>query len=172
MERRATDWGRRLGGGAVAGLVAGLVLSALLILLALSQGQDVWPVVKGAGAPFLGERVRQPGFDLAAVVVGFASHMAVSLGWGVLFGLIFYGLTRTATLVAGIIWGLVVWVMMFYVVLPLIGLGGPPRGPPDLMSVIGHLVFGFVCGAAFVPFQNPLRRYLPPRFERPQPVGR
>jgi hypothetical protein len=145
-----------LKGGAVAGIIAGFVISLFTVATNLAGGRDAWMGMKGAGTPFLGERAMQPGFDAPAVIVGVSSHFAVSIAWGVLFGLLFFGLSKTLTLVAGVFWGLVVWLVMFYVVLPILGLGDMARSAPVAGAIVEHLLFGIATGAAFLPYQREL----------------
>src|SRR5206468_1344331 len=122
---------------------------------------------KGAGAPFLGERAMQPGFDGAAVLVGVVSHFAVSIVWGALFALLFYGLSRAATVAAGFLWGFVVWIGMFYVVLPIVGLGDMPSHIPVANAIIEHVIFGIVVALAFLPFQVRILRPFGTGIQRP-----
>ena len=155
--------GRAAKGGLIAGLVGGLVLSVFMAVMNLIRGHDVWGGMKFAGVPVLGERALQPGFDGLAVAVGVFDHFAVSAVWGVLFGILFYGLSRNATYVAGIVWGIVVWIAMLYVVLPVLGF--PAGGTmPVAMSAFTHILFGVVTAAAFLPYQ----RELPPMSRHPR----
>lgn len=154
MVKTTGDTKTAIAGGIVGGIVGGLAIAAVLAVLALANG-DVWTAFKGAGTPFLGARAAAPGFDLVAIAVGLASHMAVSIVWGVLFGLLAYGLTRNLTLVAGLAWGIVVWVGMHYLVLPAIGLGQIATSGPVMGPILQHLVFGLGLGVGFMPFQRP-----------------
>jgi len=156
--------GRSLKGGVLGGLIAGIVLSLFMLATNIMNGSDVWVGMKAAGLPFLGERGKLPGFDAVAVVVGVFSHMVVSIVWGTLFGLLFYGLSKTATLVAGLGWGIVVWIGMAYVLLPLLGLGDLMAGMPIGLAMLEHLLFGEVVAIVFLPFQRSIpRRQLHPR---------
>jgi hypothetical protein len=149
-------------GGIVAGLIGGLVLAAFLLLVNLLQGQDFWSVMKLAAAPFLGMRAQVPGFDTVAIALGLLCHFAVSAIWGLLFGLAFHGLSRKGTLVAGAFWGIVVWVGMYFVVLPIVGLGAMAGQVPVLLSLVEHVLFGVALAAAYVPYQRQA-----PRMEGP-----
>ncbi len=149
--------GHQVKGGVIAGLVGGLFLSAMMTVMALAQHGDVWVGFKGAGRPFLGERMIQPGFDAVAVLVGFASHLAVSVTWGLLFGLLFYGWSKGMTVVLGALWGIVVWLGMYYVILPLVGLSSVARSVPIGAAIFFHVLFGLVVGIAFLPFQREAR---------------
>jgi hypothetical protein len=143
-----------IAGGAVAGIVGGVFIAVFLLLTNLAAGRGFWTTFKGAGAPFFGERAMEPGFDALAVLVGLVSHFAVSIGWGVLFGLLVYGLSKRATVLLGAVWGLVVWVGMYYVLLPVIGLGEIATSTPIAMAIISHLLFGLGVGLGFLPYQR------------------
>lgn len=152
-----------IGGGISAGLVAGLVLWIVLMVLTAAQGGTVWSVMKGAAAPFIGTEAGSPQFAWGPVLLGTLVHFAISAAWGAFFGVLAYGLTRGATVLAGIGWGLVVWLVMYYVVLPLAGLGAVVASSPVMMAILTHLIFGLALGLAFLPYQRrvpgrPLRR--------------
>ena len=158
LDRKQTRLAFR--GGVVAGIVGGLALSLFTLLTSLMSGKDIWRGMKVAGAPITGERAMDPGFDAATVVVGLLSHFAVSIVWAVLFGLVFFGLTKVGTMFAGVFWGFIVWIAMFYVVLPMVRMGDITRSTPISLAILEHVLFGIVVAAAFLPFQ------------RPQPGGR
>lgn len=147
---------RAVTGGVVAGLVGGAVLAIILVIKNLATGQDGWLVTKFAALPFVGlERVTHPGFDAGPVILGVLSHFAVSVFWGALFGGVFYGLGKGATVFAGAIWGVIVWLGMYHVVLPLIGAGEIARSVPVAAALLEHIAFGLTIGLAFLPYQRP-----------------
>jgi hypothetical protein len=141
-----------LGGGAVAGIVAGTVLK--LLLLSTAHGQYA-QVLKGSAAPFLGAHAFNGSYALGPILLGLFCHYAISIGWGVLFGALLYGQSRGTTLAAGVAWGLVVWLVMSYLVLPMVGLGAMVASAPIGPAIFGHLIFGLTLAAAFLPFQEP-----------------
>src|SRR5262249_42493711 len=102
MWHTKTEANRAIQGGIVAGIVGGVVLAVILMILQAGSGLDVWRALKGASAPFLRDRALAPGFDALAVVVGVVSHFAVSILWGIGFGLLAIGLTRAGTVVFGL----------------------------------------------------------------------
>lgn len=153
--------GHGIRGGIIAGLIGGAVLAALLVISNLVRGLDVWPVLKGAGTPFLHARAAAPGFDAVAVLVGVAAHFAISAIWGVLFGVLFFGLGKPATVAVGALWGVAVWFVMYYIVLPVAGLAQVAAATPKGPSILQHVVFGLVVGLAFLPFQRPRPLYDP-----------
>jgi hypothetical protein len=130
----------------------------------------VWSGMKFAALPFLGERVMQPGFELGPVLLGVLCHFAVSVGWGILFGLIFYGVAKGATVAWGALWGVVVWLGMFYVVLPIVGAGQVAKMMPVPLALFEHVLFGLAVGLGFLPYQVP--RGIPLEVRRPAPASR
>ena len=144
---------RALEGGVIAGLVAGAALAVLLAVMNAIQGRDVLRGLKFPGVPLLGLRALEPGFDHVAIVVGQVCHLGVSMFWGVTFALLFFGLSKGMTLLAGAFWGIVSWIVMLYAVMPTIGFPAGGRGSV-LVAIIEHVVFGVILGAAFLPFQR------------------
>lgn len=137
------------------GLVGGLVLTLILIVMMTWMGQDLWVALKGASAPFYGSRAAQPGFDAGPIVVGILAHFGISALWGLGFGLLALGLDRPTTIAFGVLWGVIVWLGMYYVVLPLVGLGSIAQHNPMGLAVAMHLVFGLAIAFTFLPFQRP-----------------
>lgn len=148
-----TARGRGIWGGTVAGVVAGTFLSGYMLVMNLITGQDMWMGAKMAGAPFLGEAAMQPGFAAQPVAVGVLSHFAVSIVWGALFGALVIGRSRPATIAYGALYGVVVWLGMFYAVLPAVGLRAMAQSVPVHLAIIEHVLFGLVLAVAFLPFQ-------------------
>ncbi|HWB80828.1 MAG TPA: hypothetical protein VG755_37960 [Nannocystaceae bacterium] len=145
-----------LKGGVTAGVIAGGVLSICMAIMCAIKGIDVWSnVFKGAAAPFIGQAAYEPGFALGPVTLGVLCHFAVSIVWGMLFGLVAYGFSKPVTVLASVAWGFVVWGGMFYVVLPLVGLGDMARNAPIASAIVTHTIFGVTMGLAFLPFQKP-----------------
>jgi hypothetical protein len=146
--------GRAASGGALAGILSGIVLAIYLVVMSITEGGDMWQPLKGAGFPFLGERAFQPGFDLTAVLVGVGAHLGVSMIWGLLFGVLFYGASKLGTLVLGAAWGVVVWLVMYYLVLPIAGIANMPETVPLKEAVLSHVIFGVALAMAFLPYQR------------------
>jgi hypothetical protein len=151
----STEAKQAIKGGAVAGLIGGAVITVFLTALVLIKGGDVWSnVFKGAAAPFLGAAATRPGFDAGPVMLGALIHFAISIGCGIAFGVLAYGLSKPMTLLASLAFGIVVWLGMYYVALPLAGLGDMARETPIANAIITHLVFGLAVGVGFLPFQH------------------
>jgi hypothetical protein len=118
--------------------------------VALAGGTDPWIAAKIAGAPFLGDRVLKPGWDAWAVSVGVMSHIGVSATWGALFGLLAAGLPAPATIPAGVVWGMIVWIVMYSLLLPILGLAHITSDTPGAVAAGQHLVFGLAVALTFV----------------------
>jgi hypothetical protein len=146
--------GRAALGGVASGIVAGLFLTLMMTAMSLARGNDVWYGIKGAAAPFLGARAMAPGFDLFAVWLGLMIHLAISVAWALPFAFLFYGLRRGATILAGAAWGIVVWLGMFYLILPAVGLEQMQREAPVVRAIVYHLFFGVAVAIAFLGFQR------------------
>jgi hypothetical protein len=154
IAKTSSEARRALVGGIVAGVAAGLLLTVMMTAMSLLKGNDVWYGIKGAAAPFLGERAMQPGFDALAVGLGLLTHLAISVAWAVPFAALTDGLSRAATLTAGAAWGLVVWIGMYYIALPAVGLEAMTREAPLGRVITYHVFFGVAVAAAFLGYQR------------------
>jgi hypothetical protein len=141
-------------GGAVAGVASGLISGLCIAFWTAARGAELWRAAKMASAPFFGERSLQPAFEAGPVLVGTVAHLAVCTAWGALFGGVFYGATRGATVALGALWGLVAWLAMYYGVLPLVGVANLASVVPVALSIVAHVLFGLLLGIAFLPFQR------------------
>jgi hypothetical protein len=138
--------------GGFAGIAAGLFLTAFMTVMSAAGKKDIWYGIKGASAPFLRERAMQPGFDLWPVVLGLTSHLVVSAIWGILFAILFYGASRFVAIVGGVLWGFVVWIGMYYVVLPIAGLSSMQEDAPVGRAIAFHLFFSMAMTAAYLAY--------------------
>jgi hypothetical protein len=146
---------RQIGvGGLVAGLVSGAVFALITLGVHVARGQNGWVALKVAAYPFLGDRVMRSGFALGPVALGLLVHFLVSIVWGLLFALVAYRLSRPLTVLLGALWGVVVWLVMFVVVVPLAA-HDLAEGGGSFGNLIFHVMFGTMVGLAFLPFQRP-----------------
>ena len=142
-----------LRGGVVAGAAGAGVLALVMLALTTVRGEDPWSGAKFAAAPWLGGRVFDPGFDPVALTVGLATHLGVSIIWGMLFGLVVFGFSKHVTITAGAMFGFLVWLVMFYAVLPLLGLARITLGIPPWIAIFEHVVYGVVLALVFNRYQ-------------------
>jgi hypothetical protein len=87
-------------------------------------------------------------FALGPAILGLVVHMLWSALWGIIFGLIAYGLhlRSAAAVIGGMVYGVLVMLVMSFIVAPIVG-------APNLLTllggttfIIGHLLFGMVVG--------------------------
>jgi hypothetical protein len=149
---------RAIARGAMAGIVAGVFLTLMMTGMSAAGGKDIWYGIKGASAPFFGSRAMQPGFDAVPVVVGFVSHLVISAGWGAIFAIIVEGWNRALTIVGGVLFAFVVWIGMYYLVLPIVGLSSMQDDAPVGRAIAFHLIFTIALTAAYLVYPSIFRR--------------
>lgn len=145
----------RLSGGLLAGLVATLVVSMVLILR-LSAGVMPWynpiEIMNLTAQHVLGTP--------DSLFVGWAIHFVVGmLLWGGLFGLLVPYLPGRSDTRRGLVFGLVTWLVVMVTAFPLAGSGLFGLGfglVAPLSTLLGHIVFGLVLGATYGWLQGPL----------------
>jgi uncharacterized membrane protein YagU involved in acid resistance len=99
-----------------------------------------------------------PGFDGVPVLVGLVSHLVISAGWGALFAIVVDGWNRAVTLITGVLWGFVVWIGMYYLVLPIVGLSSMQDDAPVGRAIAFHLIFSLGLTAAYLLYPALIRR--------------
>src|SRR5206468_12723914 len=132
----------------LAGVLGGVAMAIVAFAVTWARGADPWVPLKMPSATFYLQRALEPGFDLGPLLVGLVIHLAVSVVWAAIFGYLVYGLSGTATMVLGPIWGLVAGATTAFVALPMLGLtrlrDDMPLGP----AVVEHLTLGLFFGLA------------------------
>jgi hypothetical protein len=138
----------------VAGLAGGVAMMIVAALLSVSMGQDIWHESKRIAAIVYGPAAfAQPGFQFGPVLVGTLIHLCVSALLGALFGIVtrrWLHMTSDfgAPVLAGLIYGMLIWMVAYFVVLPLLN--------PTLLEVyapafiIQHVVYGVVLGLVYM----------------------
>jgi hypothetical protein len=128
--------------GMIAGFVATLVLSALLLL---KSTMNIVPELN----------IIRLLVSLGSIQVGaaWADHFIVGvIVWGLLFGAYDSVATRPAHWLKGIIFGVFAWIMMGLLFLPLakVGVFGYKLGPmAAVVTLVYHLVYGAVLGTTY-----------------------
>ncbi len=116
--------------GGIAGLAGGLVFGAMM------QMMGMIPMV----AMLVGS---------TSTAVGWAVHLAISFAFGVGFGAAVTPQDLVANTLAGVAWGLVLWVVAALLVMRTV-LGAPIQMDTAAMqSLVGHLVYGAILGAGY-----------------------
>ncbi|GAA0543285.1 histidine kinase [Halorubrum ejinorense] len=136
--------------GVVGGLAGALVFGAMMSALTPGVLEMAIPAMYGVGGP--------------AGAVGWAIHM----GHGAVLGVAFAGIVDLrpelsesigASLGVGAGYGLLVWVALAVIAMPIwLGAVGFPGAPPlpnvGVESLVGHVVYGIVLGGAYAAVAN------------------
>ena len=131
--------------GALAGIVAGLVMLVFMAIVTAADGQGVWAVPKWISSAIYGDSWL--GFNAADVFTGLAIHFVISLVLGGLFAMIAvpFATEPRQLLFFGLVWGVIA-----YVVLSMLGMGAldetMAQQVPLLPWFLAHLFFGLVVG--------------------------
>ena len=136
----------RIIGGVVGGIAGGIVFGVMMGLMGMLP-----MVANVVGSNSAG--------------IGFLYHMFNSIVIGAIFGLIFGALSHTYPRGAllGLIYGVIWWVLGPLILMPLfMGMGTPGIGMQfaqafsmmNLMSLMGHLVYGLLTGVVYVAYTH------------------
>jgi hypothetical protein len=140
-------------GGAIAGLVGGLAMALVGAIISSSLGSDIWLEAKQIAAIVYGPAVAaQPGFAAGPVLVGTLLHLIASAVLGAIFGIITRRVLHLTSefgtlLLAGMIYGMLIWLVGYFIVLPLLN--------PLLLEtyapafIIQHMIYGAVTGLVY-----------------------
>lgn len=137
----------------IASLIGGAVLALAMVIPAAGNAQRIWPGVQVAAYPFIGSQVFQPGFDLGTMVLGTVVHFAVSFVWALAFTLMVRKRTRTFAVAAALPFGIVVWAVMRFLVLPLSGAAEAMGQINPLAGILQHVAFAGAIAATLVLLQ-------------------
>jgi hypothetical protein len=126
-------------------LLAGtLDISAAVIYYPLASGVKVTTLLQGIASGVLGDKAFVGGLDTAAL--GLALHYLIALIWTLVFLLVFRRLKRLRTnlFLVGLAYGVLVWIVMNTVVLPLSNVHHAPFNLPQ--AVVGAVILMFCIG--------------------------
>ena len=135
--------GKNVFKGMVAGFVATIVMSALMLM---KQKMGVMPQLNPI-------QMLNDMMGASAPLVGWAAHFMIgALAWGVLFALLDPRLPGRSHWIKGTVFGFGAWLMMMVVVMPMAGAGvfGMQLGMmAPVMTLVLHLIFGAVLGGVY-----------------------
>lgn len=141
---RSLDWKAAVWAGIVAGVVF-MMLEMLLVMMV--QGDSPWGPPRMIAAMVMGKDVLPPpaSFDAAIMAVAMMIHLVLSIVLGFVLGWLISGwrLGLAAAIIAGTVFGLVVYFVDFYLFTGIWPWFAMARGP---VSIFAHAVFGFVLG--------------------------
>lgn len=142
--------------GGIVGLIAGIgVLVAAILYSWLATPEEAWLPMKNVAATWLGVGALIGGGW--TVVLGVATHFANSIAWGIVFGLLMrWRRNAGLTLLAGFVWGMVVYPVMTWVVLPWIDptMAARVAVQPVWWWWLLHVIYGVVLGVAWLAVGN------------------
>lgn len=143
-----TDTARILGGGAVGGVIGGMVMAMFAMIFAAANGKGFLMPLKLIAATLFSKDAMSGGAGV--LLVGLMIHMMASIGWGIIFAAVMRRALSTANgIPIGAIFGIVVWAIMTFVVLPLVN--PVMRQSVSMMPgawFIEHVLFGMGVGLA------------------------
>ncbi|WP_299436680.1 DUF6789 family protein [uncultured Rhodospira sp.] len=137
-----------IGRGLVAGIVATLALSILMMIKAMAG------LLPAVNAIELLTRIGYSWVGLpASPIVGWLMHIMVGVvAWGGLFALLQPYLPGAADWARGMVFSVAGWLLMMLVVMPMAGTGlfGLSIGiAPAIATLVLHLIFGAILGGVF-----------------------
>lgn len=129
--------------GLISGVIGAVLMGILSMLLAARQGDPFLPM-KLIAATFLKENALRGGFKPGPVLLGTLLHFTAAILLGIFFAWLGGSLRAPAATAWGVIFGLAVWVIMQYGILPVIN-PSLAAMPPGAFAVT-HAVFGASLG--------------------------
>ncbi len=140
--------------GVIGGIIAGVIFALSEMVMAVLLGMPAVAPLQMIGAIALGPGVLPPAAPTAyTLLAGVIVHMVLSATYGVVLGLIALGLPVLRSSVGvvtgvGMVWGLALWLVNFYLIAPVafpwFGMANP------VVQFIAHVFFfGGVLGYFF-----------------------
>ena len=130
-------------GGGIAGVLAGIAMAIAAMLYAAANGSGLWLPVRSIAATWYGTNALSGGVEV--LIVGMLTHLGTSAFCGVVFGALPLSRRRaTAALLGGLLWGMVIWAIMSFAVMPWVNptmyAGTVGREPGWWFAL--HLIYG------------------------------
>jgi hypothetical protein len=130
-------------GGAIAGILAGIVMAMAAMFYAAANGSRFWLPVRSIAATWYGANALAGGAGI--LIVGLVTHLGTSAFGGVVFAALPSSRkSATAALLSGLVWGVVVWAIMSFAVMPWLNptmYAGTVGREPGWWFVF-HLIYG------------------------------
>lgn len=141
--------------GVIGGIIAGLVFAIFEMVMAtvLMGTEAFFMPLRMIGAIVLGQQAIAVSYPLiTAALTGVVVHMILS----VVFGIVFVGIaytfpivsrSKTATITATSIYGLLIWIVNFYIIAPVFAWTWFPEQTNPIVQFVAHTFFyGTVLG--------------------------
>jgi hypothetical protein len=131
--------------GIVAGLFGSLAIIAIIAVLTRVANMDIWFSPRTIASVLFRESAAA---GLAPIIVGTLIHFASGAAYGALFARLSPRLPAAFWIVAGLIFGVGIWVVAILALpLAIVPVGVDPREYFDVL-LISHLLYGLVLGIA------------------------
>jgi uncharacterized YccA/Bax inhibitor family protein len=140
-------------GGALAGLIGGLAMALVAALISFVERQDIWREAKAIASVLLGaQAAAQPGFAVRPVLIGTLIHLITAMLLGALFGIVIRRWLQLPSdfgipVVAGLAYGLLIWLVAYFVALPVVDPWLLDSYAPAF--IVQHIVYGTVTGLGY-----------------------
>ena len=143
---KSLDWKAALW----AGLIAGAVFMIAEMALVAMAGQSPWGPPRMMAAIVMGEAVLPPpaSFDLGIMAVAMMVHFPLSIVFALILGwaISHWELNRAASVVAGLLFGLAVYLVDFYMMTEIFPWFAKAR---TTITLVSHALFGLVLGWSY-----------------------
>lgn len=135
----------RLIAGIVAGFVGSLSIMAVVGVILVVTGTDIFTAARLISTAVLGSEATT---GWVPIVVGTGLHLLTGTFFGALFGLLVPRMPANVYMVAGLIYGFLTFLVAGFVILPLIAPLMVATSINLAVLLLAHVVFGFVLGLA------------------------
>ena len=152
---RGIDTGWWIKHGLIGGIVAGISMMIVEMIIAALMGMDAFMPPRMIAGIALGKSAMDPSTPLmTAALSGMLLHIVLSIVYGVIFALVVANIRAVqapaAVIVAGAVYGLLLWLINFYIIAPPAGWVWFPTMANPVQQVISHVIgFGLVLGVYF-----------------------
>lgn len=134
--------------GILAGFVATIVLSVLMVLKSMMGVMPQLDVIAMLGS-MMG----------TGAAMGWVAHFVIgAVLWGGAFALLYDRIPGSSAVIRGIVFGIAAWVIMMVAVMPMAGAGFFGMGlglMAPIMTLILHIIFGAVMGFVYEKRAHP-----------------
>lgn len=148
--------------GAVGGMIAGMMMAMLEMIYGwVAEGRSFWDAPMAIWSWVAGvEHFGDPSNHVGPIILGLGGHMMNSMMIGVGFAVLMTIIKprdEITPIMVGVVYGLVAWIAMRYIILPLnegeddlFTKGGQDAVSPQWVWWLAHAVLGMVAGMYFV----------------------
>jgi uncharacterized membrane protein YagU involved in acid resistance len=149
---QATDWRAAIWAGVIAGI---LFMMVEMLMVKFLMGQSPWGPPRMMAAMVLGKDVLPPPatFDLGIMMTAMMIHLPLSIVYGLILGWAAHRFSNMGTIAIGVLFGLAIYLINFYLVAPVVFPWFTQA--QNWVSLVSHLMFGFVLGGAYAGLRRP-----------------